>query len=249
MLNFMHLLTECNVYSLKQTLMENLIWTGHCAGHESLVPQILQVVYWDLSLRLSRRGRTLQDWRFTQQCDRRFKPLGCDTVLVATFYDCLTTEDEDTVPSKYQELLTKWEHHIPENLIPQVIPSPLLYDTQAEGKLDLLTLFFTVSASTVQYIYCFHHHTVCQTYIKKYSEANGICFQHQVYRTCCILNARGFHCWSVIIRMVTPWHIILECCINRKKMMVHDKWIVTTMYCWNLCGVTEETTINQVCCW
>jgi hypothetical protein len=40
-------------------------------------------------------GRTLQEWRFTQQCDQRFKPLGHDTVLVATFYDCLTTEDED----------------------------------------------------------------------------------------------------------------------------------------------------------
>lgn len=105
---------------------------------------------------------------------------------------------------------------------------------------------FTVSASTVQHIYCFHQHTVCQTYIKKYSEVNGICFQHQVYRTCCILTGRGFHCWSVTVWMVTPWHHF-RMLYQQKKIMVHDKWIATTVYCWNLCGVTEETTINQVC--
>jgi len=44
MLNFMHLLNERNIYSLQQTLTENLILTGHCAVCESLVPRILQVV-------------------------------------------------------------------------------------------------------------------------------------------------------------------------------------------------------------
>jgi hypothetical protein len=73
----------------------------------------------------------------------------------------LTAEDEDIIPSKYQQLLTKWEHHTPENMIPQVILSPLSFGTQEEDKLDQLTLFFTVSASTVQCIYWFHHHTVC----------------------------------------------------------------------------------------
>jgi len=138
------------------------------------------------------------------------------TLLVATFCDCLTTEDEDKVPLKYQELLTKWEHHIPENLIPKWFC--LHYHMIPKQKANwTYSVFFTVSTSTVQCIYCFHHHTVCQTYIKKYSEVNGICFQHQVYRTCCILTGIWFHCWAVTVWMVTSWHIILESCMNRGK--------------------------------
>ena len=71
------------IFSSKQPWMENLICTGHCAVCKSLIPRILQVIYWNLSLMLNRKDRIVQDWRFIQQCDQRFKPLGCDTVLVA----------------------------------------------------------------------------------------------------------------------------------------------------------------------
>ena len=180
MLNFMYLLIACIIFSWKQTWMENLICTGHCAVCKSLISRILQAIYWDVSLMLKRKGRTVQDWRFIQQCDQRFKPLGRDTVLVAKW---LLSVIAWPLKTKTQFLQTIRSHSTNGSITFKKMWFPkwscLHYQTKPKQRQTGPTLFFTVSTFTVQCIYSFHHHTVCQTYIKKYSEVNGICFQHQ----------------------------------------------------------------------